>query len=113
MLKWLEFLACLVQEKINLKFLPASLKTLTNSKINSEIRIKFLFRLSFVLIGRFSPAFMQGRLSEQFSGSHAAFGTIFRVTGGCRKAGTSFLKRANGRIFTISGKQKLFFGFSS
>jgi hypothetical protein len=36
------------------------------------------------------------------------FGTIFRVTGafgtygGYRKAGTSFLKRVSGRIFTIN-----------
>jgi hypothetical protein len=37
-----------------------------------------------------------------------------RVIGGCQKAGTSFLKRVTGRIFTISkrfqrGKQKIFF----
>jgi hypothetical protein len=41
------------------------------------------------------------RLLEQFSGSQAAFGTTFRVTGGYRKAGTSFLKRGIGRIFRI------------
>jgi hypothetical protein len=46
---------------------------------------------------------MHGLLSEQ-----AAFGTIFRVTGGYQKAGASF-----GRIFTISDKQKLYFRFSS
>jgi hypothetical protein len=56
---------------------------------------------------------MHGRLSEQLSGSQAAFGTTFRVTGGHRKAGTNSLKRATGRIFTISGRQKLYFGFSS
>jgi hypothetical protein len=36
-----------------MKFLLASLKTLTNSKSCSERRIKFLFRLSFALIGYF------------------------------------------------------------
>jgi hypothetical protein len=41
-------------------------------------------------------------LSEQFSGSQAAFGTTFRVTGGYRKAGTSLLKKFTGRIFTIT-----------
>jgi hypothetical protein len=105
--------ACLVQEKNKNKVSLASLKTLANSKINSESRIKFLFRLSFVLIGRLSPAYMHARLSGQFPGSQAAFGTIFRVTGGYRKAGTSSLKRATGRIFKISSKQKLYFGFCS
>jgi hypothetical protein len=47
---------------------------------------------------------MHGLLSEQ-----AAFGLIFRVTGGNRKAGRSSLKRATGRIFTISSKEKLYF----
>jgi hypothetical protein len=104
-----KILAYLVQEKNNNKVSLASLKTLANSKINPESRIKFLFRLSFVLIGRLSPAYMHNRLSEQFSGSQAAFGTTFRVTGGYRKAGTSSLKRATGRIFTISSQQKLYF----
>jgi hypothetical protein len=36
-----------------MKFLFASLKTLTNSKSCSESRIKFMFRLSFTLIGKF------------------------------------------------------------
>jgi hypothetical protein len=30
--------------------------------------------------------YIHGRLSEQFSGSHEAFGTTFSVTGGYRKA---------------------------
>ncbi len=39
--------------------------------------------------------------SEQFiSRSKAAFETTFRVTGGYSKAGTNFLKRITGRIFT-------------
>ncbi len=36
-----------------MKFLLDSLKTLTNSKSCSESRIKFLFGLSFALIGKF------------------------------------------------------------
>jgi hypothetical protein len=75
-------------------FLPAvsaSLKTLTNSKKSSESHIKFhekipslqfLFRLSFAITSRFSPVYNHGRLSKQFSGSQAAFGTTFKVTGG-------------------------------
>jgi hypothetical protein len=64
------FLTCLVQDKINVKFLLASLKTLTNFKhCYSESRIKFVFRLSFALIGRFFPVFINSRLSEPFSGS--------------------------------------------
>jgi hypothetical protein len=34
-------------------------------------------------------------------GSQTTFGTYLRVTGGFRKAGTSFLKRATGKILTI------------
>jgi hypothetical protein len=48
------------KEKIIIKFLLASLKTLTNSK---------------------------------HSGSHAAFGTTFRVTGSYRKAGKPVTRR--------------------
>jgi hypothetical protein len=56
-----------------MKFLLASLKTLTgtNSKICSESRIKFLFRLSFALIGQFFLLYIHRRLSEQFSESQA------------------------------------------
>jgi hypothetical protein len=38
------------------------------------------------------------RLSEQFSGSQAAFETTFKITGDYRKAGKSFLKKLLGRI---------------
>jgi hypothetical protein len=41
----------LLNLKINVKFLFASLKTLTNSKDCYVSRIKFMFRLSFTLIG--------------------------------------------------------------
>jgi hypothetical protein len=52
-----------------MKFLLASLKTLTISKNYSESRIKFLFRLSFALIARIFS--IHSRLSDQFSGSQA------------------------------------------
>jgi hypothetical protein len=54
--------------------------------------IKFLFRLSFALIGGFS-SYILSRFSEQFSGSRAAFGNHFINTSGYRKAGTSSMKR--------------------
>jgi hypothetical protein len=44
------------------------------------------------LIGKFSPVYIQARLSEQFSGSQAAYRTAFRVTGGYQKAGKNSLK---------------------
>jgi hypothetical protein len=59
------------REKINLKFLLPSLKTLTNFKNCSESRIKF--RLSFDLIGRFSLGYIHGQLSNHFSGSQGGF----------------------------------------
>jgi hypothetical protein len=58
-----------------------SKKTLTNSKNYSVSRIK-LFKLFFTPIGRFSPVYIHSRLSEQFSGSQAGYGTTFRDTGG-------------------------------
>jgi hypothetical protein len=74
---------------------------LANSKNCSVSRIKFLFRLSFALIGRFFPVYIHSRLSEQFSGSQAGYGTTFRDTGGYQKAGTSSLKRVTGKNFII------------
>ncbi len=83
-----------------MKFLLASLKTLTNFKSCSETSIKYLFRLSFALILIASVH------------SQPAFGTIFRITrvseqflkakGGYQKAGTSPMKWVTGRNFTIS-----------
>jgi hypothetical protein len=69
-------------------------------KINTNYKdfyksIKFLYRLSFTLFGKFSPAYIHGWLSEQFSGSQAAFRTTLRVTGAYCKTETSFLKRVN------------------
>ncbi len=71
-------------------------------KTDSDESIKFLYWLSFTLIGQFSLVSIHGCLSEQFSGSQAAFRTIFRVTGVYFKTETSFLTEVNGRIFTIS-----------
>ncbi len=68
-----QFVVCLVQEKINLKFQLASLKTPTTSKNSDKSRIKFMLRLSSTLIGLFSPGYIQGQLLEQF--------WIFRITG--------------------------------
>jgi hypothetical protein len=45
--------------------------------------------------------FIHSRLSEQFSGSQAAFGISFRVTGGHRKAGSSYLKRVTEEGFSL------------
>jgi hypothetical protein len=91
----------LLYQKINVKFLLASLKTLTNSEKFSVSCIKFLVRLSFTLIGSISPVYIHCRLSEQISEQQAAFGTNFRVTGGFQIAGTSPLNRVTGMIFTI------------
>ena len=66
------FLPALFKRKLNLNFLLASLKILTYFKNCSKSHIKFLFRLSFTLIGRFSPVYIHGT------------GTIFRITGGFR-----------------------------
>jgi hypothetical protein len=90
-----KFLACLVQEKNEYEVLLVSLKTLTDSENCSESRIKFLFRLSFALIGQFFPVYIHSRLSEQFSGSQAGYGTTFRDTGGYQKSGISSLNRVN------------------
>jgi hypothetical protein len=91
----------LLNRKINIKFLLASLKTLNNSKDCSESRFKFLFQLFISLIGQFSLVCIHGRLAEKFSGSQADFETTFRITGGYQKAGTNFLMRVTGMVFTI------------
>jgi hypothetical protein len=59
-------LAFLVEEKNKYKFLLASLKSLITSKNCSESHIKFVFQLSFTLIGRFPPVYVLARLSEYF-----------------------------------------------
>ncbi len=106
-------------------FLLASLKTLTDSEYCSERCIRIsgpAFRVShctsFLCLSLvdFLQCTCHGRLSEQFSGSQAAFGTTFRVTGGYRKARTTFLKRVTWIIFTSSklfyrSKRKLYLDF--
>jgi hypothetical protein len=79
----------LFKRKINVKFLLASLKTLTNYKL-------VLKAASSV------PAFLRSHWSI-FANVHSwqAFGTAFRVTGGFRKAGKSSLKRVTAIILTI------------
>jgi hypothetical protein len=84
-----------------MKFLLASLKRLTNSKSCSASRIKFLFRLSFALIGPLFLVYIHSRLSEQLE-SQADLGTTFKGTGGYQKEETSSLNKVTGRNFTIS-----------
>jgi hypothetical protein len=55
-----------------MKFLFASLKTLTSNKKSSTRHIKFLFRF-FRSHWRFSPVYIHGWLSEQFSGSQGIY----------------------------------------
>ncbi len=98
-----KFLACWVLRKIKIKFLLASLKTLTNSKSCSENRRKFLFRLCshWSIYSSVHDEYIHSRLSEQFSVSQTGFGTNFEGTDGYQKAGSSSLKRITGRNFTI------------
>jgi hypothetical protein len=84
-----------------MKFLLASLKTVTKPKNYSESRIKFLFRLYFASIGKFFSSVHSPPVSEQFSGSETDYKTTFGDTGGYQKAGTSSLKRVTERNFTI------------
>jgi hypothetical protein len=61
-----------------MKFILASLKTLTYSKNSAVSRIKFLFCLSFAFIGRFCPVNIHSGLSEQYLGSQAGYGQTFQ-----------------------------------
>jgi hypothetical protein len=63
-----------------MNFLHAFVKTPTNSKKCFISRNKFLFGLSFALIGRFFPVYINCQLWEQFSGLQAGYGTTFRDT---------------------------------
>ncbi len=67
-----KFFACLVQKK---NFILSFWLFFENTTFNncSVSRMKFLFWLSFALIGRFYPVYFHSRLSKQFSGSQAAF----------------------------------------
>jgi hypothetical protein len=81
-----------------MKFLLASLKTLTNSKSCSENRIKFLLRLSFALIGQFF-LYIHSRLLVQlvsvFIEASRNFISDFlykKTTENCEKHNRSFKK---------------------
>jgi hypothetical protein len=74
-----------------LKILFASLKTLPDFENSSESLIKFLFRLSFALIGQFFSSVHSKPAFGTISGPKACYGTTFRDTGGYQKAGTSSL----------------------
>jgi hypothetical protein len=105
---------------MNIKFPLAWLKILTTTitKNCSETRIKFLFHLSFALIGRFLNCLFIGSFRNNFH-FHRRFSEQFRVIGVCQEVRKSSLKRVTGRIFiTISkwlhrSKQKLYLEFSS
>jgi hypothetical protein len=71
-------LACLVQQQ-KIKFLLDSLKTLSKFKNCTESRIIFPVRLSFAVIGRFSPEY-NVKLTMSIVHSWPAFGTIFSIT---------------------------------
>jgi hypothetical protein len=51
---------------------------------------------------RLLEQFQDRSCSESLLGSQVAFGTTFKVKGGYRKAGTSFVKKVTGKIFTIT-----------
>jgi hypothetical protein len=78
------------------------LKTHNNStEVRSVSRIKFLFRLSFALIGWFSPVYIYvrdnfqeySRLSEQLLESRAAVGKLFLIN--------EVKKKVEGHILTM------------
>jgi hypothetical protein len=77
-----------------MKFLLDSLQTLTNSQSCSESCIKFLFRLSFALIGQFFLVY-----GTFIAGFQDNFQNHRRVSE--QKVGTSSLKRVTGRHFTL------------
>ncbi len=73
MRKWfLNFKGALLKRKINVKFLLASLKTITNSKRPKDAT-KFLFRLSFSVIGRFYSLYLQSLYIHVISGFRKNF----------------------------------------
>jgi hypothetical protein len=111
--KWFKtILSALLKRKVHLKFLLASLQTLTNSK-DSVTRDKSNFGFGI-------PSLSLHNIHDQFSDHRRLSEQTFKVTGCYWKAGTSFLTRVTftGRIFTLSklfhrSKQKLYFGCSS
>jgi hypothetical protein len=103
--RFLNFWPCLLNRKMNVKFLLAALKRLTNSKDCPVSRIKFLCRLSYTeytLIVEISPIYIDGRLSKQLPESQAAFGIT-----------QSQAASGNPEVSNFRSMQKLYFGFSS
>jgi hypothetical protein len=78
--------------KVSACFLEKTLLILTTVRKAASLSIQ-AFHLSHWSISPMYISNMNGRLSEHYSGSQAAFGKItFRVKGDYRKARTSFLK---------------------
>jgi hypothetical protein len=57
-----KYFACLVQEKIKMKFLLASVKTLLNLEIVPKATLNFCSGFPFSLTGRFFPLYIRSRL---------------------------------------------------
>ena len=68
-----------------MKFLLASLKTLTNSKNCSESCIKFLFRLSLLSLVDFFQCTFMADLGTIFRDHRWAFKKLFQTQGTIRK----------------------------
>jgi hypothetical protein len=93
--------ALLFQIKINMETVLASLKMPTGWKLfQKPHQIYYLALFSLV---KLFVAYIHSWLSEQVSQSRAGFGTTFKGTCGYKKAGTSFLRRVNGKNSTNDG----------
>jgi len=80
-----------------MKFILASLKTLTYSKNSAVSRIKFLFCLSFAYIGRFCPVNIHSGFRNNIQDPRRVTEKLFKF----QKAGTNSFKLVTGRHFTI------------
>jgi hypothetical protein len=85
----LKFLGCLVKQRIRYNVSACLhlfiLKTVPTTGSNFCSGFLFLLMVDFLLC-----TYIHGRISEQFSGSQAAFKTTFRVTSGSQKARQGF-----------------------
>jgi hypothetical protein len=78
-----QLLSWLVKQKINVKFLLASLKTLYRLfRKPHHISVSAFLNFHWLI----SPVNFHGRISQSFSESQATFGTTVRVTDGFQKA---------------------------
>ncbi len=84
----------MLKEKIKITFCLLLEKHLLILKIGSKAASHFCSGFLFKLVEFFQ--------CWSASESQSAIRTSFRVTGGYQKAGTSFLKRVAGRIFSVS-----------